>query len=319
MSQPESGPLGAPTMRVGVVINEGKSLGGGLEALRSTLADLGHADPPWYEVSKSKKAPKAIRKLVADDGVDRVLVWGGDGTVRRAINTVIDDGLDVAIGILPAGTANLLANNLDIPIDLGGAVDVAVHGEPRAIDVGEMNGTYFAVMAGAGFDALMIRDADDSALKDRYGRLGYVVAGVRNRDVSPAKARIEIDGQPWYHGDASCVIIANVGTIVGGLRAFPDASPVDGRLDVGVVSARSSTDWARVLASAALKRTEKSPLTKVGTAHKLKITFDRSLPWEADGGDRDRTRKFKVRVHPSAVRICQPRHAPSPDDDRRTP
>ena len=187
MSQPESGPLGAPTMRVGVVINEGKSLGGGLEALRSTLADLGHADPPWYEVSRSKKAPKAIRKMAGGRRRRPRPRRGGDGTVRRAINTVIDDGLDVAIGIL-AGTANLLANNLDIPIDLGGAVDVAVHGEPRAIDVGEMNGTYFAVMAGAGFDALMIRDADDSALKDRYGRLGYVVAGVRNRDVSPAKA-----------------------------------------------------------------------------------------------------------------------------------
>ncbi len=292
---------------IGVIINEGKQLGAGLEELRAALADLGHADPPWYEVPKSKEAPKKIRKMIDDDGVDRVLVWGGDGTVRRAINTIVADGLDASIGILPAGTANLLANNLDVPIDLRGAVDVAIHGEPRPIDVGEMNGTYFAVMAGAGFDALMIRDADEAELKERFGRVGYVVAGVRNRNVSPAVAHIEIDGSPWYHGDASCVIVGNVGTILGGLPAFPDASPTDGRLEIGVVDARTATDWLRVLASATFKRADKSPLTKMASAEKISISFDRSLPWEVDGGDRDRAADFQIRCVPNAIRICQPR------------
>ena len=62
-------------------------------------------------------------------------MWGGDGTVRRAADTLLGKGYDhVAIGILPAGTGNLLANNLDIPIDLRGAVDVALHGEVERID-----------------------------------------------------------------------------------------------------------------------------------------------------------------------------------------
>jgi YegS/Rv2252/BmrU family lipid kinase len=301
--------------RVGVVVNEGKTLDGGLEELRSALADVGHADPPWYTVPKSKKAPKKIRKLVEDDGVDRVLVWGGDGTVRRAINTIVDDELDASIAILPAGTANLLAHNLDLPLDLRGAVDVAVHGEARPIDLGRMNGTYFAVMAGAGFDALMIRDADDNAWKDRFGKAGYVVAGVKNRDVSPAQVTIEVDGTPWYHGDASSVIIANVGTILGGLRAFPDASPFDGRLDVGVVTARTATEWVRVLASATLRRVERSPLTDMVSAEQVTITFDRSLPWEVDGGDRTRTAQFDVSCVPRAVRVCQPRRRPDGADE----
>jgi diacylglycerol kinase (ATP) len=302
-------PSDAPT--VGVVINEGKQLGSGLEELRAALADVGYADPPWREVPKSKKAPKAIRKMVEQDGVDRLLVWGGDGTVRRAINTIVGDDLDVSIGILPAGTANLLAKNLDIPIDLRGAVDVAVHGDPRPIDIGEMNGTYFAVMAGAGFDALMIRDAEEAELKERFGRVGYVVAGVRNREVSPALARIEIDGAPWYHGDASCVIVGNVGTILGGLPAFPDASPTDGKLEIGVVDARTVTDWLRVLASATIKRADRSPLTKMASAERISIRFDRSLPWEVDGGDRDRATDFEIRCVPDAIRICQPRPRPA--------
>lgn len=308
-SESKSGRNETPT--IGVIINATKQLGSGLEELRAALADLGHPDPPWYEVTKSKKAPKKIREMIEEHDVNRVLVWGGDGTVRRAINTIVGGKLDASIAILPAGTANLLANNLDIPIDLRGAVEVAVHGEPRPIDVGEMNGTCFAVMAGAGFDALMIRDADENLLKERFGRAGYVVAGIRNREVSPALARIELDGSPWYHGDASCVIIGNVGTILGGLPAFPDASPTDGRLDIGVVDARTATDWLRVLASAALKRADKSPLTKMASAERITIHFDRSLPWEVDGGDRDRTKDFDIRCLPLAIDICQPRVSPS--------
>ncbi len=293
--------------RIGVIVHEDKVLDGGLEELRSALADLGHADPAWYEVPKSKKAPKKIRKLVRDDGVDRVLVWGGDGTVRRCIQTVIDDELDASIGILPAGTGNLLANNLGVPIDLRGAVDVAVHGEPRPIDVGVMNDLYFAVMAGTGFDALMIRDADENALKEKYGRAGYVWAGMNNIDVSPAHAEIEVDGLPFYKGDATCVIVANVGTILGGVQAFPDASPTDGRLDVGVVQARTKADWARLMASAMARRASKSSLTEMVTAEKVSIRLDRTFPWEVDGGDQDRTDRFDVTCVPDAVRICQPR------------
>jgi YegS/Rv2252/BmrU family lipid kinase len=244
--------------------------------------------------------------MVKDDGVDRVLVWGGDGTVRRAIDTVISRKLDASIGILPAGTANLLATNLDIPVDLRAAVDIAVNGDPRPIDVGEMNGAYFAVMAGAGFDALMIRDAEEGLLKERFGKAGYVVAGIRNRDVSPAVATIEVDGELWYHGDASCVLVANVGTILGGLEAFPDASPVDGRLNVGVVSARSASEWIRLMASATLRRAAASSLTEMVTARELTISFDRTLPWEVDGGDRTRTATYEVRCVPQAIRICQP-------------
>ena len=294
--------------RVGVIVHQDKVLGGGLEELRSALADAGHPDPAWYEVPKSKNAPKKVRTLVRDDGVDRVLVWGGDGTVRRCIQTVIEDDLDASIGILPAGTGNLLANNLGIPIEVRGAVDVAVHGEPRPIDVGLMNGLYFAVMAGTGFDALMIRDADENALKERFGRAGYVWAGMNNIDVSPAQAEVEVDGLPWYKGDATCVIVANVGTILGGVQAFPDASPIDGRLEVGVVQARSKTDWARLMASAVARRANKSSLTEMVTAEHVTIRLDRTFPWEVDGGDQDRTDEFEITCVPNAVRICQPRN-----------
>ena len=89
-------------------------------------------------------------------------------------------------------------------------------------------------------------------------------------------------------------------------RRSPTRHRPTGASTIGVVSARSATDWLRLLTSATLKRAEKSPLTKIGTASKIEITFDRSLPWEVDGGDRDRTNKFEIECVPAAVRICQP-------------
>lgn len=292
---------------LGVVVNEGKQLGSGLEALRAELARMGHSDPPWYEVPKSKKAPKRIRTLVRDHGVDRLLVWGGDGTVRRAIHTVLDDGLgDVEIGILPAGTANLLALNLGIPTDLRRAVEIAVTGEPRPIDVGEINEQHFAVMAGTGFDALLIRDADETGVKDRFGRLGYVWAGVRNTALPPTRATVSIDGAEWFSGDASCVLVGNVSTILGGIEAFPEASPTDGRLDVGVATTRTRTDWLRLLAQATVGHPARSALAEVATAERVTIELARTLPWQVDGGDRERTDTYEVRCRPAAVRICRP-------------
>jgi diacylglycerol kinase family enzyme len=142
--------------------------------------------------------------------------------------------------------------------------------------------------------------------------MGYVWAGINNVGVTPAQAEIEVNGLPWYTGEASCVILANVGTILGGVQAFPDASPTDGQLDVGVVQARSKTDWARLMASAVARRAADSALTEVVTAERVSIRLDRTFPGEVDGGDQDRTSRFEATCVPLAVRICQPRGQEAP-------
>lgn len=299
--------------RLGVIVNQGKRLGGsGLEALRNALADAGHADPPWYEVPKSKKAPAKVRRLVEQEGVERILVWGGDGTVRRCADTILRHGYgDVALAVLPAGTSNLLALDLGIPEDLPAAVDIAVHGEALPIDAGLVNDDdYFLARVGTGFDGLLIRDADDSGMKDRFGRFGYLWAGIRNRDVGSAEAQISIDGEVWFSGRTPCVIVGNVGELLSGMSAFPAASPTDGRLDVGVVEARTSWEWARLIGSAVARRIESSPFARTTTAEKTIIELDRTVPWQVDGGDRERTDRFEIRCLPAAISICQPHQTP---------
>ena len=152
---------------VAVVAHSRKSFGGGLPELREVLAREGFSDPLWYEVNKSRKAPMRARRALSE-GAELVFVWGGDGMVQRCVDAVT--GTDAALAILPAGTANLLATNLAIPADLTDAVRVGLHGEQRMIDTGTVNGEHFAVMAGAGFDALMISGASRQ-LKNRLGGL----------------------------------------------------------------------------------------------------------------------------------------------------
>src|SRR4029077_11224789 len=137
----------------------------------------------WYEVPKSKKGAKRVREAI-EAGAELIVVWGGDGMVQRSIDAMV--GHDVTLAIMPAGTANLLATNLGIPHDLEQALDAALNGRNRPIDVGTINGEHFAVMAGVGFDAEMI-DAADSSAKEKLGKLAYVRTGVGAMRAAPTK------------------------------------------------------------------------------------------------------------------------------------
>ncbi len=184
---------------VAVVAHAGKSMGGGLAELRELLAREGISDPLWYEVPKSRKAPKRVRHAVAR-GAGLIFIWGGDGMVQRCINAAA--GTEAELAILPAGTANLLAANLRVPADLTDAVRVGLHGRLRRLDTGSVNGEHFAVMAGAGFDASMIKDVSGK-MKRRFGRAAYLYTGTRNLSARRVKAAIEVDGKHFFKGRVS--------------------------------------------------------------------------------------------------------------------
>jgi YegS/Rv2252/BmrU family lipid kinase len=290
---------------VGVIAHTGKELGGGLAELRTTLARHGVSDPPWHEVRKSKHVPERATALV-DEGVDLLFVWGGDGTVQRAIDALADR--PVTLAIVPAGTANLLATNLGLPQDIDASVRIGLHGARRTLDVGKVNGERFAVMAGAGLDAMMIRSAD-AGLKDKVGRIAYVWTGARNVELEPVRTTIEVDGQPWFRDTASCVLVGNVRDVLGGISVFPEAAPDDGRLDIGVVTADGWWEWARTLGRSVVGDVASSPFVRMTSGRSFKIRLDRAMPYQLDGGDRKTTKKLKVKVLPAAITICVPEGA----------
>jgi YegS/Rv2252/BmrU family lipid kinase len=294
--------------RVAVIAHSGKTLDGGLVELRRELAVYGITDPDWHEVPKSKKAPKQVRKALKR-GADHVVVWGGDGMVQRCVDVLA--GTKATVGIIPAGTANLLATNLGIPKDLRAAVAIAVGSNRRKLDIGRINGEAFAVMAGAGFDARMI-GAADGPLKDRFGRLAYVWTGAKSVRVKPFGAKIDVDGKKWFRGKASCILVGNVGQLFGGVEAFEGAAPDDGSLEIGVVTADGAVAWMRTIARAALDTAAASPYTETTSAKReIRIRMDRKVPYEIDGGDRKKVRKLRIDVEPDAVQICVPALTPA--------
>lgn len=287
---------------VAVVAHTAKSLGGGLDDLRTTLARHGVVEPQWYEIDKSRKAPSRVRRAL-ERGAELVFVWGGDGTVQRTADAMA--GSEATLAILPAGTANLLATNLGVPKDLTAAVEIGLGGLRRRLDLGTMNGERFAVMAGVGFDALMIRDADRGA-KDRFGRLAYVWAGARHLGDDVVDVKVKVDGAPWFEGPASCVLIGNVGTVTGGVEVFPDACPDDGVLELGVLSAHGVWQWSRVITRAVVSGVEKSPLVRTTAGRRVDVKLASKRPYELDGGARKKTDRLKVRIDAGALTVAVP-------------
>jgi diacylglycerol kinase (ATP) len=293
--------------KIAVVAHRKKVLHGkGLDALRSALAAEGVTNPLWYEVPKSRKAPKKARRA-RKDGAELVLVWGGDGMVQRCTDALAGSGIPV--GLLPAGTANLLASNLGVPEDLDGAVATALHGAARTLDLGRLKGggekEHFAVMAGVGFDAALVGGADRRA-KDRLGRLAYVRSGIKGVRGPTVKARVTVDGTEWYKGPASCVLLGNVGKITGGIPAFDDARPDDGLLEIGVATAANALQWARTLGRMALGRSEKSPFVHITRGRQITVALGGPLPYELDGGARGQVKKFTATAEPGAVTVLVP-------------
>ena len=184
-----------------------------------------------------------------------MLVCGGDGTVREVCAELAGTGIPV--GIVPAGTGNLLARNLDIPLYLRAAIDVALTGQDRAIDMVEVSGdgfedTHFMVMAGMGFDAAIMEGVNED-IKKQVGWLAYVLSALKSLMFPAVQVEISVDGGEFTKHRARTVVVGNVGYLQAGMPLLPDAAIDDGLLDVVLLHPRRFLSWIplayRVLAS----------------------------------------------------------------------
>jgi diacylglycerol kinase (ATP) len=287
---------------VAVVANAAKTLDGGLPELRKELARRGVSDPQWREVMKSRNAPEQIAEAV-DQGADLIFVWGGDGMVQRCVDALSER--DATVAIIPAGTANLFASNVGIPKHLEAAVGLGLEGERRQFDVGRINGERFAVMAGLGFDARVIGGADRK-MKGRLGRSAYILSAIRCLRMKPFKARIDVDGETWYEGKATCILFGNVGKAFGGIEIFDEARTDDGLLEIGVTDARGIFQWARTFARLRFSSASKSPFVHMTKGRAAEVTLKKKVLYELDGGRRTKQKTFHVEIEPAAVSICVP-------------
>ena len=233
-----------------------------------------------------------------DEGVDVVLVAGGDGTVAQAVGVLA--GTHVALALLPVGTGNLLARNLGLPLDLGEALDRAAGSGRDHIDVLQADGRCFTVMAGLGFDATMMRETDDAG-KTRFGWLAYLGGGFRALRRTPRRRyAISVDGRPHVRITALAVMIGNVGQLQGGMDVLPDADPRDGRLDVIVLAPRTWRDTLGLVARIARGHLRTSPRTTMFQGRTATVSVDKPVAAEFDGDYAGEISELAVTVLPKA-------------------
>lgn len=268
----------------------------------AAMSEHGWSEPLWLETTADDpgegQAETALRARV-----DLVLVSGGDGTVAACAAALAGSGIPLAV--LPAGTGNLLARNLGLPLELSDALAVALTGTDRQLDVGSVNGKSFIVMAGIGFDAKML-DSASEPLKKRAGWAAYGISALRHLLDRPVRVTLRADGGLVLRRRASAVIIGNVGSLQGGVPLLPDAEPDDGMLDVVVLSAGGPSSWL-VLAMHVLQRRRMTNRVAHFTFRELRVDLDREQLWELDGEVMDSTRRLVVTIQDAKLTIRVPR------------
>jgi diacylglycerol kinase family enzyme/membrane-associated phospholipid phosphatase len=244
----------------------------------------GWAGPLWFETTVDDAGSAMARAAVAA-GADVVAVAGGDGTVRVVCAEMAGSG--VPVGILPAGTGNLLARNLGIPLLMEQAVETVLHGQDRAIDIVSLEGdglapTRFLVMAGLGLDAAIMGGAPD-VLKRRLGWPAYLVAGARHLRYPAVWMDISVDGAEPVHRLARTVVIGNVGSLQAGIPLLPDAVIDDGLLDVVVIAPRRLVGWVSLAWRVVTRHPRVDERLDRYTGRSVVIVAARASPRQLDG------------------------------------
>ena len=276
--------------------------------------ELGHRgwdEPLWLETTRYDPGYEMARTAI-QQGADLVLVAGGDGTVRAVCEGLA--GSTVRLGLLPAGTGNLLARNLGIPLDETEALWNAFEGVATPLDLVRLvvdPGTQeesvhvFGVMAGIGVDAV-IMDRTNADLKRTVGPAAYFLSAAQNASHPPLPVTVTVDDSEPFTRRAAVVLIGNVGLISGNIELIPGASATDGKLDVMIASPRTITDWARVTTKVlARRRTGDDRLDLVQGRH-VRIVSERPDAYQVDGDTAGSGSVLEAEVLPGTLRVMLP-------------
>jgi len=300
-------PAADPTLtRVFVVLNP---VARGAEGVRRAVLA---AEPDATILTTTVADPGAgqARQALAA-GASRIIVAGGDGTVRLVAGVLAGTG--IPLGIVPIGTANLFARNVGLrPRRPDAAVATALTGRPRPIDLGwarlrteaGWSGEQpFGVLAGIGHDAATVLDTR-GWLKRRVRWLAYFESGARHLLRRPVPMEIAADAGPARSVAVWCVLAANCGRLPGGVRIFADATPDDGRLHTLLVPLTSPWQWLGVAAKGLLRLHRDVAALTYSEGRTLTVRPAEPTPAQLDGDAVAGVTELHVRIDPGALLVA---------------
>jgi YegS/Rv2252/BmrU family lipid kinase len=244
-----------------------------------------------------------IAALASQADYDRIVVSGGDGTINEAINGLTADSPPVAI--IPRGTANVLAAEIGLGADPDAIAQTIVHGDPRTVSLGEVNGRRFLLMAGVGFDARVVATVS-SRLKRAIGKGAYVVASaVQMLKGGFPRFQVLVDG---VRHEAASVVVANAHYYGGRFVCAPEARLEDPRLQVCLFGHGSRLFVAVYGLALVMGWLPKAPGYRILPATRVEITQPAGAEIQSDG-DFVGVTPASITVLPGAARLMFPRRA----------
>jgi diacylglycerol kinase (ATP) len=297
-----------------VVLNPKSGSCTAADVRRAIDQHLGAFEVEVHEVSEGDDLPGLVRSAIGR-GLDPIVAAGGDGTVSVVADVLV--GTEAHLVVLPLGTANVLARELGIPVELEGACRLGANcvrlgslaGTDHAVfrlDAMKVGHRHYLTQIGVGIDALMIRDTAD-AHKKRFGRLAYLwTAATSLVGFQPRKFTITVDDRARMV-KASQVVVANTGMMgQPPFRWGPDIRADDGRLNVCIVRARTLVDYLGIFWHVFRAQHRQDPNVRYLVASRsVAIAPKHPLPVQADGeivGDTP----IRVEVVPNALRVVVP-------------
>jgi diacylglycerol kinase (ATP) len=304
-----------------------------LEAIKAVVSAeqeaAGWGETLYFETSVEDPGQGVTKKAV-EAGADMVIVAGGDGTVRAAAEAIHDTGATLAL--LPSGTGNLLARNLDLTLDdLEHSIHSAFTGKDRDVDLGlidirhgdqSLTEHVFLVMAGLGLDAKMLANTDEE-LKAKVGWLAYVGAIFKAlTDKNELRVRYQLDSKKPKSVRAHTIIVGNCGSLQANVLLLPDAAVDDGKFDILILRPENPFHWMQITfkilwENGVLHRTKlgrKLPKKDVKALNYVKGTsltmrLSRAEEIELDGDGMGTAQAVRIRIKPAGLTVRVPEDA----------
>ena len=310
-----------------------------LRTVADEAADAGWDETLWFETTEEDPGGGQARQAL-DAGVDMVIAAGGDGTIRAVAEVL--GGSSTPLALLPSGTGNLLARNLDLTLDdLAHSIHVAFTGADRRIDLawaelrrddGSTDRAAYLVMAGFGLDAKMLSNTDEE-LKAKMGWLAYVAA-IRTalRDKNRMRMRYRLDRHRVRAVSAHTLIIGNCGSLPANILLLPTAAIDDGRFEAVFLRPESAWGWLQIVGkvvweNGVLRRTRWGrklvgrdvDALRYVKGRRLEVVLSRPEEIELDGDGFGRASALRTWIDAGGLTVRVPPTEQEPGEERADP
>ena len=241
-----------------------------------------------------------LAKAAVASGARSVIAWGGDGTINE-IGTALA-GSSVVLGIIPAGSGNGFAHELELPPEPELAIDIALRGKPRAIDAGELEGRLFFNIAGIGFDAVVAEQFNARTI-GRRGMGPYIQIGLRETfRYRAANYRLNLDGEE-FETSALLIAFANGREYGNRIRLAPHARLDDGKLEAIVVEDRGPLARLWSGRHLAMGTADKAARVLTRSVQSARIETDGEMLYHLDGEIGRASGSITVRIRPKLLTV----------------